>query len=79
MVFYLVPIFFAEKGCFLLTKPGLKIENLRYVKLIVCDGVLHSHRILKAVKLNKLAMLKHWWIQGAHPVHAPLKDPILSF
>ena len=29
MVFYLVPIFFAEKGYFSLIKPGLKIENPR--------------------------------------------------
>ena len=30
MVFYLVPIFFAEKGYFSLIRPGLKIENLQY-------------------------------------------------
>ena len=30
MVFYLVPIFFHQKRYFSLTRPGLKIENLRY-------------------------------------------------
>ena len=38
MVFYLVPIFFAEKGYFSLIRPGLKIENLRYRQNVLSES-----------------------------------------
>ena len=49
MVFYLEVIFFAEKGYFSLIRPGLKIENLRYV--LAYEN--HSQTILGYVLANE--------------------------
>ena len=58
MVFYLVPIFFAEKGYFSLIRPGLKIENLRYICRVSLDinllkaGGLFSTESISSSEMN---------------------------
>ena len=64
--------------CRFLRNPKISREICNQIcirfRLVIKYG-LSKERPKKALRV----VATHWWIQGPHPAHAPLRDPILSF